>query len=64
MQTIIDYCQDILNGLGFIIKLGWTLWANLFSALPYGDPWIAAAAMGCLFVVVDRVVRPRHQNYG
>ncbi len=64
MQTIIDYCQDIINGLGFIIRLGWALWAKLFSVLPYGDPWIAAAAMGCLFVIVDRVVRPRHQKYG
>ncbi len=64
MQTIINYCQDIINGLGFFIELGWTLWAKLFSVLPYGDPWIAAAAMGALFVVIDRIVRPRHQTYG
>ena len=64
MQAIIDCCQDIIHGLGFIIRLGWTLWAKLFSVLPYGDPWIAAAAMGCLFAIVDRVVRPRHQKFG
>ena len=64
MQAIIDYCQDIINGLGFIIKLGWTLWAKLFSAMPYGDPWIAAVALAIVLVVVDRVLRPRNQLYG
>ena len=64
MQTIVNYSNDIINGLGWFIKTAWLLWAKFFSILPYGDPWIAAVSMGILFVVVDRIVRPRHQRYG
>ncbi len=67
MQTIIGLIQDTIDGLrilGGIIKTGWMLWAKLFSAMPYGDPWIAAVALGIVFVVIDRIVRPRNQSYG
>jgi len=64
MSAFIQYCQEMANGLGFIIKLGWVLWATQFEFLPYGNPWIAAVAMGCLFVIIDRIVRSRHQAYG
>ena len=59
MQALAHYCRSVINGLLWFIETGWDIWAKLFSALPYGDPYLAAAAMGLVFVVVDRVVRPR-----
>ena len=67
MQTISDLFKSTIYGLhdiGAIIKAAWALWAKLFSAMPYGDPWIAAVALAIVLVVVDRVLRPRNQLYG
>jgi hypothetical protein len=59
MHALVHYCRTVINGLLWFIETGWDIWVALFSALPYGDPYIAAAAMSLVFVVVDRVVRPR-----
>jgi hypothetical protein len=59
MQALVHYCRSIITGLLWFIETGWDIWANLFSALPYGDPYLAAVAMGMLFVIADRIVRPR-----
>jgi hypothetical protein len=59
MQALVNYCRSIINGLLWFIETGWDIWAKLFSALPYGDPYMAAVAMGLVFVIVDFIVRPR-----
>ena len=59
MATIAEISRNIIHGLLWFIETGWDIWARLFKNLPYGDPYIAAIAMGILFVVVDRIVRPR-----
>ncbi len=59
MQALAQYCRSIINGLLWFIETGWDIWAKLFRALPYGDPYIAAIAMGLVFVIVDRIVRPQ-----
>ncbi len=52
-------CFEIINGLYWLVKTGWKVWASLFDSLPYGNPYLAAAAAALVFVVVDRIVRPR-----
>ena len=67
MQTITGFIQVTIYGLhslGSIIKSAWMLWAKLFSAMPYGDPCIAAVALVIALAVIDRIVRPRNQSYG
>lgn len=59
MHELAHYCRGVINGLLWFIETGWEIRATLFSILPYGDPYIAAIAMRLVFVVVDRVVRPR-----
>ena len=63
MQMIAQVSRDIIHGLLWFIETGWDLWAGLFKAIPYGDPYVAAIAMALLFVVVDRIVRPRTPTY-
>ena len=63
MQTIAHVSRDIIHGLLWFIETGWDFWAALFRFVPYGDPYVAAIAMGFLFVVIDRVVRPRTPTY-
>lgn len=59
MQSLTNFCRTVITGLLWFVETGWELWASLFKSLPYGDPYLAAVAMGLLFVIVDRVVRPR-----
>ena len=59
MHALAHYCRSVINGLLWFIETGWDIRATLFSALPYGDPYITAVDMSLVFVVVDRVVRPR-----
>jgi hypothetical protein len=59
MQARANFCRSIITGLLWFIETGWDIWAKLFSAVPYGDPYLAAIAMGLVFVIVDRIVRPR-----
>ena len=63
VQTIQKISFDIIHGLYWLVKTGWNLWAHLFDSLHYGNPYIAGIAAGLVFVVVDRIVRPRHPTY-
>ena len=63
VQTIQKISFDITHGLSWVVKTGWKLWAGLFDSLPYGNPYIAAIAAGLVFVVVDKIVRPRHPTH-
>ena len=63
MQMIAQVSRDIIHGLLWFTETGWDLWTALFTFVPYGDPYVAAVAMGLLFVVVDRIVRPRTPVY-
>ena len=67
MHTISGMINSTIGGLpgfGSHVKAAWGLWAKLFSAVPYGDPWIAAVALMVVIIVIDRIVRPRNQSYG
>ncbi len=59
MQIIAQVSRDIIHGLLWFVETGWDIWAGLFKPIPY----VAAIAMGLLFVVVDRIVRPRTHAY-
>ncbi len=52
-------CFEIIHGLYWLVKTGWKFLAGLFDSLPYGNPYLAAVAAALVFVVVDRIVRPR-----
>lgn len=51
---------DIIHGLYWLVKTGWSLWADHFNGLPYGNPYIAAVAAALVFISVDATVRPRY----
>ena len=39
-----------------IVQTAWHTWADLFSGLPYGDPYVACATLFVLIVMAAKTV--------
>lgn len=53
----------IINVTGWLFATGWKIWGSLFSAIPYGDPYIAIVAALLLCYLTVKTIYPSHQTY-
>ncbi len=47
-----------------IVQEAWSMWSGLFQGLPYGDPYVATAALFVMFVIAAKVVAGGEEQHG
>ena len=52
----------VIDSTSWFFTTGWKIWSSLFSALPYGDPYIAIAAALMLAYVTHKTLHPGNQT--
>ncbi len=48
--------NEMFNAFQNIVLEAWDLWCGLFGLLPYGDPYIASAALFALVAMAAKMV--------
>ena len=55
--------HTISNMIQWFFGTGWDIWSRLFSALPYGDPYIAIVAAMMVIYMAFKTLIPSNRTY-
>ncbi len=67
---MVNFFGAVISGTGWMINVtawifnaGWKIWSSLFSAVPYGDPYIAIVAAMMVIYMAYKTIYPSNQSY-
>ena len=52
-----------MDSIAWVFTTGWDIWSSLFSALPYGDPYIATVVALMVFYTALKTCYPGARIY-